>query len=260
MSYKKGLVAFIDILGTEESSFDDLLKINEIFHKELSRVGNNDMFCRKLVTSFSDCAYIIYAIEENSGFDYIFYDSLSDLSISVCAILANGFLCRGGICYGEYHFEENKKYLFGAAINEAYKLESEKSMPRIIINDLLGEEIYKKEKKIIKNNFQKLIRKDEADDRYYLNYLYPFSSNDYSDFDEGLYTDKISIGEKDYIFDEYYNTLINISKNNINENKTDHNIIAKHRWQINYLMRHKKEREHGPFFSRPFSRVAVEKK
>ena len=244
MDYNKGLVAYIDILGTKNSNFDDLFKINEIFHKELSRIKNNDMFCKKYVTSFSDCAFIVYSIDNKneSSFDFLFNDSLSDLSNSICAILANGFLCRGGVCFGDYYFEENKKYIFGSAINEAYKLESDESMPRIIINDSLGEEIYNNESRIIKNDFQKLIRKDKVDSRYYLNYLYTFSSNDCLDFDDGLYNGKMSFGEEEYLFDDFYTKLINYSICTIDKEK-DYGVIAKHEWQLKYLRQHKKDRE-----------------
>jgi len=246
MEYKKGLAIFIDILGTKESDFNNLYNINKIFHKELISLKNRQRLCKKFVTSFSDCAYIMYISDEinkeNNLFSHIFIqDSLIDLSYTISTILVNGFLCRGGIYYGELYFEEENNILFGPAINEAYKLEKNDTMPRIIIDDKLGKDFYEKETEYNKNNYQKIIRKDTFDNSFYLNYLNVFSQFDYLDIDDGLFNDKIKFGENEYNFDEYYNILLNNSYNVIKE-KNDHNIIAKHKWQIKYLKQHYKER------------------
>jgi len=246
LEYIKGLAIFIDILGTKESNFNNLYNINKIFHKELISLKNRQRLCKKFVTSFSDCAYIIYISDEinkeENIFSHIFIqDSLIDLSYTISTILVNGFLCRGGIYYGELYFEENNNILFGPAINKAYKLETVATMPRIIIDDKLGEDFYIKENDFNSKNLQKIIRKDNFDNRYYLNYLNVFSQYDYLDIDDGLYNEKIQFGEHEYNFDEYYKILLNKSIKTINENN-DHNIIAKHKWQIKYLKQHFKER------------------
>jgi len=246
--YKKGLVVFIDILGTKDSNFTDLYNINKIFHKELQRIKKEEIFCKKFVSSFSDCAYIIYEIhednenkEDDTAFRLYIHESLTDLALTLSAIQINGFMCRGGISYNDLFYEEKSNIIFGPAINEANKLETEAVMPRVIVNDELANRLYKHEKKVIEDEFRKLIRKDEFDDRYYLNFLYVFSQFDYMDYDEGFFNDKIQLGDKEYTFDEYYNILEKLSLDTI-KNKTDHNIIAKHKWQLNYLRNHFKER------------------
>jgi len=245
MGYEKKLAVFIDILGTKESNFDDLYKINNIFHKELIRIKEREMSCKKFTTSFSDCAYIIYEIndldENETAFFYYIHDSLTDLVNTISTIQINGFMCRGGISYGELYYDENTKIVFGPAINEAYKLETEAIMPRIILSDELGYILYDKENNVIKDKFKKLIRKDEFDDRYYLNFLYTFSQFDFFDYDEGLFNEKIQLGDKEYNFDECYSILNTKSVETV-INKSDHKIIAKHKWQLNYLMQHRKER------------------
>jgi hypothetical protein len=177
MGYEKKLAVFIDLLGTKNSKFDELNKINNIFHNELIRLNEKQMSCKRFATSFSDCAYIIYEIyehNENDGKDNAFYyyihDSLLDLAYTISTIQINGFLCRGGISYDELYYNKDRNIIFGPAINEAYKLETEAIMPRIILCDRLGDDLYKKEDTVINKKFQKLIRKDAIiDDRYYLN-------------------------------------------------------------------------------------------
>jgi len=250
MGYEKKLAIYIDILGTKNSSYDELYKINNIFHNELIRIKESEMLCKKFVTSFSDCAYIIYEIdkqneinEEDNVFCLYIHEALTDLSYTISTIQINNFLCRGGISYGELYYDEKNNFVFGPAINEAFTLEKEAIMPRIILNDNLGNKLYKKEGSI-NNKFQNLIRKDEFDNRYYLNSLYAFSQFDYMDYDEGLFNEKIRLGDKEYNFDECYSILKKKSVETINSN-TNHNIIAKHKWQLNYLRQHYKERSHA---------------
>jgi len=249
MGYEKMLAVYIDILGTRDSEFDDLDKINKIFHEELKRLKKNEILRNKFVTSFSDCAYIIYEIneydinnEESNAFFLFIHEALTDLSYTISTIQINNFMCRGGITYDELYYDEKNNIVFGPAINEAFKLETEAIMPRIILNDKLGKKLYEKEDIIIKNKFQKLVRKDEFDNRYYLNFLCAFSKLDFMDYDEGLFNGKILLGDKEYNFDECYNILKKKSIKTI-KNNTNHNIIAKHKWQLKYLRQHLKERE-----------------
>jgi len=248
MGYEKKLAVFIDILGTKKRNFDDLLKINKIFHKELTRIEEREMTCKKFAASFSDCAYIIYEINEHdenndkdTSFFYYIFDSLTDLANTITTIQINGFLCRGGISYDDLYYQENSTIIFGHAINEACKLETEAIMPRIIIDDMLGRDIYIQEDNYNIEKFQRIIRRDTFDNRYYLNYLYIFSQLDYPNNDDGLFDDKIKFGDKYYNFDEYHKILVENSINEIKE-KNDHNIIAKHKWQLKYLRQHYKER------------------
>ena len=244
MGYKKGLAIYIDILGTKEFDFCTLYILNKIFHKELIKLKNKRTLCQKFVTSFSDCAYIIYTINEKdecdeTAFRLFIHDSLEDLNYIISTIFVNGFMCRGGITYGELYFEENNNFIFGPAINEAYKLETVAMMPRIIFSDDLGNKLYKKENTIIKEKFHHIIGKDTIDNRYFLNYLGIFSVFDCSDFDEGLLNEKIQLGDEKYSYHEYFDILISNSKKNIKK-ANDHNIISKYKWQLRYLRQYGK--------------------
>jgi hypothetical protein len=244
MGYKKGLAIYIDILGTKTYDFCNLYKLNQIFHKELFKLKNKQTLCQKFVTSFSDCAYIIYTINEKdecdeTAFRLFIHDSLEDLNYIISTFFVNGFMCRGGISYGELYFEENNNFIFGPAINEAYKLETEAMMPRIIFDDKLGAKLYEKENTVIKDKFRKLIGKDMIDNRYFLNYISLFSIFDDSDFDEGLVKEKIQLGDEEYSFNDYYDKLIFNSKKEIKKTN-DHSIISKHKWQLRYLRQYGK--------------------
>jgi hypothetical protein len=148
MGYSNGIVYFIDILGSKERNFDDSLKISNIFHDELEKVQKRHRptsVGRRYITSFSDCAYIIYAIKEEYNKDDIFleyiFTSLYNTASTISHFVANGFLCRGGIYCGKLYFEETKNIIFGPAINNAYLLEQKARMPRILFDDTLAEKL-----------------------------------------------------------------------------------------------------------------------
>jgi hypothetical protein len=111
-------------------------------------------------------------------------------------------------------------------------------LPRIIFSDNLGNKLYKKNT-IIKEKFHHIIGKDTIDNRYFLNYLCIFSVFDYLDFDDGLFNEKIQLGDEQYSFREYYDILISNSRKNIKKTN-DHNIISKYKWQLRYLRQYGK--------------------
>jgi hypothetical protein len=41
------------------------------------------------------------------------------------AFISNGFICRGGIAYGDVHYEEERSLFFEPAVNRAYQIENE---------------------------------------------------------------------------------------------------------------------------------------
>ena len=236
MGYSKGIVYFIDILGSKNRTFEDSLNINTIFHEELENVQSRHRKTsvgNRFVTSFSDCAYIIYEIKEENDkkeilMPYI-HTSLYNTANTVAFFVGNGFLCRGGIAFGELYFDREKNIIFGPAIIESYLLEQEAKMPRIIFSDELAEKIniYDKELKE-KNELAsringEIILKDNIDHRYYLNYLNPF-----------IGASTVGLGSSLFQFDSYYCKVKSNSLNTI-KNELNHDIIAKHNWHLNYL-------------------------
>jgi hypothetical protein len=237
MNYSDGLVYFIDILGSKNRSFNELYKINKLFHNELNNVKkrhNPSSVGQRFVNSFSDCAYIVYSLngENNIGDNLLqyLYTSLYNTCSTISLFTLNGFLCRGGISYGEVYFDKETNIIFGPSVNRAYLLESEQAiMPRIIIEYELAIKILDYDAKIKLNNELSfllngnIILKDEIDNKYFLNYLNCFSDGSI-----------VLLGDDAVTFEVFYQKSKEFSKTSIS-NSNNYNIISKHNWHLNYL-------------------------
>jgi hypothetical protein len=236
VGYSKGIVFFIDILGSKDRTFDESLKISNIFRDELTKVQarqRETSVGNRFVTSFSDCAYIIYEIKTENDKDKIIlpyiHTSLYNPASTVAFFVGNGFLCRGGIAYGELYFDKEKNIIFGPAVNEAYSLEQQAKMPRLIFSDELAIKLIeydkdlKEKNELAKRMNREILLKDDIDTRYFLNYLNPF-----------IGTSCLILGDKPYIFENFYEQVKIRTLNNINEEKS-HDTIAKLNWHLKYL-------------------------
>jgi hypothetical protein len=236
MGYSKGIVYFIDILGSKNRNFNDSLKINEMFHEELEKVQKRHRptsVGRRYVTSFSDCAYIIYAIKEEYDKDDIFleyiFTSLYNTASTIAYFVVNGFLCRGGIYCGEVYFDGTKNIIFGPAVNNAYLLEQKAKMPRLLLDDELAVKIIEYDKKIKSANEMarvtngNILLQDNIDKKYYLNYLNYLTG-----------VSSVGLGTKAYTYHSFYEQAKQHSLDVIT-NADDYDIILKHKWHLNYL-------------------------
>lgn len=153
MGYRNALVFFIDILGSQNrTDFDELLDINETFHKGLQQNQNNDKnhphtVYKRTIFTFSDCAYIIYdfkdGIEESrKDLPQLFDIALRNTEPLLVEFLKKGFLCRGGIAYGEVYYESERSLFFGPAINRAHNYEEKIArFPRIIMDEEIATKV-----------------------------------------------------------------------------------------------------------------------
>lgn len=198
MGYKNALVFFIDILGSQNrTDFNELLDINETFHGELERNQRNDnnhthVIYKRTIFTFSDCAYIIYdfkdGIEESRKDLRQFFDiALRNTEPLLIEFLKKGFICRGGISYGEVYYETERSLFFGPAINRAHLYEEKfAKVPRIIMDEEIAAKVIALNKERIDNapdlqmarftaymNGEIVLR--DGDGRYYLNYLNSYS-------------------------------------------------------------------------------------
>ncbi|WP_335997710.1 hypothetical protein [Fusobacterium polymorphum] len=216
MSYKKCIVIFLDILGTQNrESFEELYKINNIFHSKLEdNLKNNErsVIYKRTIHTFSDCAYIIYDYKDNikdtrKDIGLLTRVSIFNTIILVQNLLKEGFLVRGGISFGDVYYETERSLFFGPAINKAYQLESKEAIyPRILLSNeivaIFKRSIYNSFKKIkkevieyeipewqsnltfddlnIEDNF--IIMDKDYDNKYMLNYLYTFEYGTNIDF------------------------------------------------------------------------------
>lgn len=247
MGYKKGLVYFIDVLGTKGRNFNDNLKIASVFRKEMNDIQSrhrNTSVVDRCVFSFSDCAYIVYALKDEFQNDENYknrfiYQSLYNTTYTISTFLAEGFLCRGGIVYGDVYYDLNQNIIFGPAVNYAYKLESEIAFyPNIILEDELAQEVLTFDQSIkSKNPFASLtngqiILQNDITNKYYLNYL-----NYLCDVSSA------ELGTESYSFERLYEKAINLSNNEIIKNSNNENVVKKHQWQIQYLNEIKQYRD-----------------
>ena len=246
MGYRKGLVYFIDVLGTKDRDFEMNLSIATQFRGEMKNVQERH---RKTsvgdrgVFSFSDCAYIVYALkeehkdDEETRLNYI-YQSLYNTTQTIATFLSKGFLCRGGVTYDDVHFNLDDNIIFGPAVNQAYLLESRiAKYPNIVLDDSLAEEILKFDEDLKQKNPMALmqngqiLRRNESTNRYYLNYMNYLCGVSFA-----------GLGTRGYSFEQLYYEAIRNSEEEIARNVGNDSVIEKHRWQIEYLNSVKVER------------------
>lgn len=206
-NYEIRYVAFIDILGFKNIIKKSEKKENEIQYIEkaidiFKSFTNEDSF---IVTQFSD-SVVISTKDSEDDFQKLL-KCLLEISIKSIGIW---YLLRGGITKGK--LIHTKDYLFGPAMNYAYRLESELAIfPRIIIDENLNEEINKQ------NNY--FLTKD-FDGIYFLDYLNPKNFANMTKEDVKTHLDSIR------------DALEEFDKENINDLK----IKQKYLWLENKLL------------------------
>ena len=137
--YEHRIIAFVDILGfrnlVDESVEDNYtyLRIHNalVNFRKLKKEKEDEFYDKDVkVTTFSDSLVISYPLDFVGGLFHILYD----LTYLQLQLLQEGVFVRGGITIGKLRHVQNE--IFGPAMNEAYKLESESAVyPRIIISE-----------------------------------------------------------------------------------------------------------------------------
>lgn len=141
MTYERRLTAFIDILGfkslVEQSFYDPatLSLIDSAMKLILKQRNMNDQWNKiyddqKRITTFSDSIVISCPASKGSG--NLFYIILDCIHIQM-ELAFLGILVRGGISIGPLYHDGD--IVYGPAMNEAYRLESQIAKhPRIIVS------------------------------------------------------------------------------------------------------------------------------
>ncbi len=189
--FDKALVIFVDILGSQSrNDFNELFKINELFHSEL--LGNKSQdreyaAYQRHIYTFSDCAYIIYDYrnKSTSNLGALFDVALLNCEPLLMKFLSKGLVIRGGAAYGDIYYDENKNMFFGDAVNKSYQYESKiAKYPRIVLDEYVAEEVIKYTKRVDKRSKKRsknggltfddhvgCIVSLDSDRKYYLNYF-----------------------------------------------------------------------------------------
>lgn len=256
MSYKKGIVIFIDVLGTKEreNDFENSLKINNIFHNTLEdgeKHNNRNIIYQRHVYTFSDCAYIIYDYKENieefrKDWKKLAKVALFNTELIIKKFLKNNLISRGGIAYGDVYYEKNKSLFFGPAINKAYELESKEAIyPRVLISLEVAklyffrerDFLYKESDPEARVTFRKIngsiIKIDQK--KYMLHYL-----------------DSYELGHNYLELEKMINNLLIYIEKQLKEYKNNEKILKKYNWLKEYIKKSKPKSDSGYNFKEVF--------
>lgn len=182
MRYETRVVCFLDILGFgalvdktvdthgAESASGMLLVADALRCLRTLPPNPDGYFKSRVVTHFSDSAIISFAYNEESG---VFFTLLDLLHLQM-ELVAKGVLCRGGVAMGHLHHDGD--YVFGPALNAAYKLESKVARyPRIIVSEdvITCGATEKARHNTVHHELREIMDmlKHDDDDQYYLDYL-----------------------------------------------------------------------------------------
>lgn len=249
MGYRKGIVYFVDVLGSQERTkdslkFDESYFIADTFITEMENIQKRHRktsMVDRSVFSFSDCAYIVYSLkDEFQSYENemkMIYTSLYNTQQTICTFLYNGFLCRGGISFGDVYHDITRNIVFGPAVNNAYKLESEAIYPNLIFQDTLSERLVSYDKELKRNNEEaallngNIVRYNSKTKKFFLNYLNYFYN-----------TGSASLGNCAVFHDDFYLKSMTLCKNTL-ETLDDEHVKEKYRWQLDYLEKEKSFQE-----------------
>lgn len=183
LEYNDRFCYFIDFLGFKshikelddngKSNIDKVksiyesIKVFKDLEKNLNEINEN---CK--VSQFSDSIAISFPCDVSDDFPFMILVLILHAQLELAC---NGFLIRGGVSCGKlFH---SKDIIFGQALVDAYKLESDKNeavYPRIILDKKVVEKFFKNCESINssmeKSEVEQLIKKDN-DDRWYLDYF-----------------------------------------------------------------------------------------
>ena len=238
--YETRIVAFVDIMGFKEKVNKSVVdkEMAEKIHRALKQIlylkkrnaediRNGYNICDIRITTFSDSAVISYPFTSESG---NLFQILLDLIYLQIDLLQNDVLLRGGITIGKvFHDGE---IVYGPAMNEAYRLESQVAIyPRIIIDQ---EVLLKGITKTYCSHhdietecefIERLIRKDKKTGLWYLDYLSQCDELDYPEIDyydmlesirkvivNGLDNDDKYVRKKYKWFRKYFNHVLRDNK------------------------------------------------
>lgn len=133
VSFEERLVLFVDFLGFSELANDAAIRNDPmpiVDAVDLLRGIESERSYSKRVTQFSDSLVVSFRVDERSALFHL----LNEIRIYLVCLTGSGFLVRGGVALGKLVHTDD--YLFGPAMNEAYRLENEVAKnPRVLVGD-----------------------------------------------------------------------------------------------------------------------------
>ncbi len=251
IKYEERVICFFDILGFKQH-IDETIKgdkhikvilqsfdLIEKFGKDTTRKSNllnSDL----QVTQFSDSVVLSFKVDNKDQLAF----SIMDLGRLIVELLQKGILVRGAITVGDVIHNETK--LFGPAMNEVYKLESQIAVyPRVIITrDVLKFAQFSFE---YENASRQAILKRveiDLDGWHYVDYIFVlenFQIEDYFEYLEKICTmiNNINI-EDDYSIKAKYGWL-NTKLNKALKNFEDSDLNSSEKNQLYVLQKNVKQ-------------------
>lgn len=224
MVYSERIIAFIDILGFKnainetieneqyaEKVLENLRRILKIKEDKDDLGGGCDM----KITTFSDSAVI--SISPTFPSDIV--DLIMEIVFLQVGLMKDGFLLRGGITCGLVYHDGD--IVFGPAMNQAYKIESEiADMPRVVVCPTVEEKYYELSQSVGNNelNFE------------LSSFLHRFE--DHETFVHMLVNPQYLLDEPD----DYFSWLENIRRCVIDGlNNTEGKVLRKYQWLKRYF-------------------------
>lgn len=160
-------IAFLDLLGfksqveaaeSDPTAHEKLRNVLRLVHESLCE--NPSINFR--LNYFSDC--IVLSCERTPNGLYEMFRSIRMLTVN---LMQYDVLIRGGLAAGRVH--HSKEFLYGAAFNRAYKLESEEARVPIV---LLSEEVVEDARKYGQSHLGLLF---EEDGRWFIHFLIEYA-------------------------------------------------------------------------------------
>jgi hypothetical protein len=175
VKYQTSLVAYTDILGFGElvttSGAGKISRILRVFKEQhdYTAIPVTDPPKRHF-TNFSDLCLVSTEIADPKQLDLTLFFELYRLAVAQLVLIRDhGIVIRGGVALGDA--VRSRKLLFGPAIIEAYKLESEKAHnPRIVVSSGIISSITRMKEARVKSMIRELLRQD-SDGETFVDYL-----------------------------------------------------------------------------------------
>ena len=150
IQYREAIVTFIDILGFEDMIINygenEIYEILQLFHSQYSQnsLSNHAKLGRTYTSEvyfFSDSVVRVKYTDYEDLWLNTATDEVISLAVIQLELLKRNIHIRGGCTKGMIYSDSSSNILFGPALNEAYKIESELSVyPRIVISeDVMGD-------------------------------------------------------------------------------------------------------------------------
>jgi hypothetical protein len=222
------LIANLDVLGIQsklQNENEQESKINlSLLHDFIKEAKEGTLATYKLVEQLDTICFsdnIVIALKRQESLNNAnFIKNCHCLILYVLCLqslaLANGFLLRGSIKFGDLYIDKEINFICGTGLIETHIEESNVAIyPRVITTDkdllnMIGD-IKLPQGYVLKNIFIK-----DSDDIYYLDYLQMF--------DIGRDTEEILMKSK-----------VDYEKNFARDKITDKKVKTKHQWHINYF-------------------------